>query len=69
VKRFAAILLVAAAVVLHQDAWLWTDKRLVLGFLPVGMAYHVAYTVAAAGLMGLLVRWAGPPELKDAPEP
>jgi hypothetical protein len=32
---------------------------LVLGFLPVGLAYHAAYTIAIALLMTLLVKTAG----------
>ena len=39
---------------LHNDLWLWDDARLVLG-LPVGLVYHLAYCLAAAALMGLLL--------------
>ena len=39
---------------LHNDLWLWHDARLVLG-LPVGLVYHLAYCLAAAALMGLLL--------------
>ena len=39
---------------LHNDLWLWHDPRLVLG-LPVGLVYHLAYCLAAAALMGLLL--------------
>ena len=39
---------------LHNDLWLWNDARLVLG-LPVGLVYHLAYCLAAAALMGLLL--------------
>jgi hypothetical protein len=45
----------------HQDLWLWRGAHpLVFGFLPVGLAYHVGYTVAAAVYMALLVRFAWP---------
>ena len=39
---------------LHNDLWLWRDARLVWG-LPVGLVYHLAYCLAAAALMGLLL--------------
>ena len=52
----------AALFVLHQDAWLWRDPRLVLG-LPVGLAYHVAFCVAASVVLALAVRWGWPREV------
>ncbi len=39
---------------LHNDFWLWRDARLVWG-LPIGLVYHLAYCLAAAALMGLLL--------------
>ena len=45
---------VALFYLLHNDLWLWNDARLLLG-LPVGLAYHLAYCLAAAALMGLLL--------------
>ncbi len=47
---------------LHNDLWSWHDGRLLLG-LPVGLTYHIAYCLAAAVLMALLVRWAWPSQL------
>jgi hypothetical protein len=57
----AVVLLVAA---LHQDFWLWTDRALVFGFLPSGLAYHVGYSILAALTMWLLVRFAWPAHLE-----
>jgi hypothetical protein len=34
----------------HQDFWLWSDDSLVLGFLPMGLAYHALFSVACSGL-------------------
>ncbi len=56
----------AAFALLHQDAWLWTDSRLVLGFLPSGLAYHAAYSIATAGLWALVGRYAWPGDLEDS---
>ena len=47
---------------LHNDLWLWDDAGLVLG-LPVGVFYHIAYCLAAAGIMALRVKYALPSEL------
>ena len=36
----------------HQDFWWWrTARPLVFGFLPIGLAYHAVYCMAAALLM------------------
>ena len=40
----AAVLVMA---ILHQDVWFWDDRSLVFGFLPIGLAYHVAFSIAA----------------------
>lgn len=56
--RLVAVLLVAALYALHQDVWWWREARpLVFGILPVGLAYHAAYTLATAGVLWLLVRY------------
>ena len=44
---------------LHNDLWFWHDARLLWG-VPVGLAYHFAYCLAAALLMALVVRHAWP---------
>ena len=62
--RYAVLFLVM--VVLHQDVWFWGDGRLVLGLLPVGLAYHVGYTLLAAIVLGWLVRRHWPRDLEDA---
>ena len=60
-------ILIAAAILvlyaLHQDVWLWrTARPLVFGFLPIGLAYHAAYCLAAALLMWALTTYAWPRE-------
>jgi hypothetical protein len=62
--RSRAILLVVAVYLLHQDVWFWTRATpLVFGILPIGLFYHVAYTVAVAVLMAWLVRACWPTHL------
>ena len=63
--RYLAVLAIVTLVVLHQDWWNWSAVRpFVLG-LPVGLWYHAMYTLAAAGLMALLVRYFWPEEHQD----
>jgi hypothetical protein len=58
-------LAVATLYVLHQDIWFWrTARPLVFGFLPVGLAYHAGYSVAASLVLALLVRFAWPAHLE-----
>jgi hypothetical protein len=66
--KWIAASIVIALVLLHQDFWLWTDHTLVFGFLPVGLAYHIAYCFAASAAMWFLVRYTWPRDLTD-PEP
>ena len=56
--QVALVALVTGLVyVLHQDFWFWrTARPLVFGFLPIGLFYHAAYTVAISGFMWFLVR-------------
>jgi len=66
----AALVLVVYA--LHQDSWLWANKTLVFGMLPVGLAYHAGYCILSACLMAVLVKFAWPAHLEhsvaDLPE-
>ena len=64
-RSAAAAVLLAALFLLHQDVWLWRDPRAVLG-LPVGLAYHVAFCVAAALALLAAVRWSWPREVPAA---
>jgi hypothetical protein len=55
---------VALLGILHYDFWWWADRSLVFGFLPIGLFYHAAYTVACSALMWLLVRHQWPAHLE-----
>src|SRR5262249_46334582 len=64
-KRLLLTGAVIALYVLHQDFWFWrTPSPLVLGFLPVGLFYHLVYTLAVAALMWLLVKYVWPSHLE-----
>jgi len=69
-RRALLVLVVVLVYALHQDVWFWrTARPLAFGFLPVGLAYHAGYSIAAALLMALLVRAAWPSHLEREDEP
>jgi hypothetical protein len=63
-RRLSLALLVLLLYVLHQDFWNWTTAYpLIAGFLPIGLFYHACYSLAAAFLMGIFVRYDWPSHL------
>jgi uncharacterized protein DUF3311 len=65
-KTIVLTLLVLVVYLLHQDFWNWNKAEpLVFGFLPVGLAYHAGYSILAAVLMAVLVKFAWPRHLED----
>ena len=50
--------------VLHQDFWWWDDETLVLGFLPMGLAFHALFSVGCAALGWLAIKIAWPHDLE-----
>jgi hypothetical protein len=61
-KFYVAVWLAMMAV--HQDFWNWRDATLVFGFVPVGLAYHLGYSILASVVMAVLVRRAWPAHLE-----
>jgi hypothetical protein len=60
-----ATLVAAALYVLHQDFWFWGAVHpIVFGFLPIGLFYHAAYTLASSLLLWLLVHLLWPRDLE-----
>ena len=69
-KKVLLTSFVLAVYVAHQDYWNWgKSDYLVLGFLPVGLAYHAAYSILCAAMMGLLVACAWPKHLEEQDPP
>ena len=62
--KWLLALLVLVVYALHQDYWNWNSAELVFGVLPIGLAYHAGYSIMAAILMGVLVRFAWPEQLE-----
>ena len=53
-----------AMLALRHDFWWWSDKRLLFGFLPVGLASQAAYSLLCMVVMAWLVRRHWPAELE-----
>jgi len=64
-KKWLLAGIVIPMIFLHQDFWLWTNKTLLLDFLPIGLAYHLAYSVLASLVMLILVITAWPKRLEE----
>ena len=50
--------------ILHQDKWWWDDATLVLGFLPMGLAFHALLSIGCAALGWLAINTAWPHDLE-----
>jgi len=57
-------MLVVLLFVLHQDFWFWDDRTPVFGFLPIGLFYHAMFSLAAAGVWALAVKFAWPDHIE-----
>lgn len=62
--RYTIWIVFIALFLLHQDLWFWDDRTLVMGFLPIGLAYHAGFSVAAALLWAAAVKWAWPSDIE-----
>ena len=67
--RTLVIALIILLAILHHDWWWWDSKEpLVLGFMPIGLAWHAGISLAA-GLVGLVaVKFCWPEHLDDEEE-
>ena len=66
-RKYLLLFLLALVVyLLHQDFWNWKQHEpLIFGFLPVGLAYHAGYSILAAIMMAVFVKFAWPKDLED----
>jgi hypothetical protein len=52
--------------ILHHDFWNWdTYEPLVFGFVPIGLAWHVGISIAAAVLWAMAVRYCWPTDVDE----
>ncbi len=64
--RLVTALLIVLAV-LHQDFWWWDDRTVVLGVMPIGLAWHAFISLAAGALWYLATVFCWPAILKTDP--
>jgi hypothetical protein len=65
-KKCLLFLLILLVYLVHQDLWNWKKSDpLVFGFLPIGLAYHAGFSIVAAILMAVLVKFAWPAHLES----
>jgi hypothetical protein len=65
-KKLLLFLFILAVYVAHQDSWNWTKSTpMAFGFLPPGLAYQAAYSIATAVMMAVLVAVAWPKHLEE----
>ena len=65
-KRSLLAVAIIALYLLHQDFWFWRAATpIVFGFLPIGLFYHLCYTLVISILMWALVKYAWPSHLED----
>ncbi|MCA9297499.1 MAG: hypothetical protein KC917_01575 [Candidatus Omnitrophica bacterium] len=57
-------LAVILLIILHQDIWFWGNGTLVFGVIPVGLLYHLGFSVTCAILWALSVRFCWPDALE-----
>jgi len=50
--------------VLHHDFWWWNDASVVLGFVPIGLAWHSLFSLLSAGLWMLALKYAWPADVE-----
>jgi hypothetical protein len=55
-----AIIAFVALFILHHDFWNWDNTELVFGFMPIGLAYHTAYSIVAGLFWFLVTKFAWP---------
>ncbi len=61
--------LVILLMILHQDFWWWDDhETVVLGFIPIGLAYHACISVAAGVVWALAVKFCWPEHVDELDE-
>lgn len=70
-KRIIPVLILLL-IVLHQDFWFWHRyEPLVLGFIPIGLVWHVGISLSSVVIALLAVRYCWPVgvDVDDAESP
>ncbi len=63
VRVMAVITIIVA--LLHHDFWFWNDQTLVMGFMPIGLLYHMLFSIASAVLWATTMKIAWPTHIEE----
>lgn len=63
--RYAVYTAAVLLAILHQDFWWWDDTTLVFGFMPIGLFYHMLYSIACSILWACAVVFAWPTTVEE----
>ena len=67
--KFVVYGLICLLAIVHQDYWLWDRiDPLILGFIPIGLAYQAGVSVVAAILWALAVKFCWPTDVDELDE-
>ncbi len=58
-------ILVIVLAIAHQDVWYWGDRTLAFGFIPIGLLYHVMFSLACGVVWALAVKFAWPRHIEE----
>jgi hypothetical protein len=57
--------LVVVLFLVRYDFWYWDDRTLVIGFLPIGLFYHMVLSVLAGVCWFLVIKYAWPSHVEE----
>jgi hypothetical protein len=66
--RYVTIVFLVLLAVVHQDYWWWDSRQTLFGFLPIGLAWHVAISILAGFGWYLATRYCWPEDLRSSEE-
>ncbi len=64
-RRKLVWFLVIVLAVVHYDFWYWKDDSLVMGFLPIGLFFHALFSLSAAAVWSMAVKYCWPTHLEE----
>jgi hypothetical protein len=51
--KWLILILILALSILHHDVWWWTSEERIMGFIPIGLAWHAFISIAASAVWAL----------------
>lgn len=67
-RKWIWFLPIVVLAVLHQDNWWWESTDLVLGFMPIGLAWHAMISLGAGLGWWLVILFAWPTSVDEVEE-